>query len=67
MNVRVKKAIGTVITVIFMVIYCFAAMLLAVRLLPETSGLIQFAYYLVAGLLWVVPVAALISWMQREP
>ncbi|MEM8855048.1 MAG: DUF2842 domain-containing protein [Pseudomonadota bacterium] len=65
MNMRLRKLIGTVITVVFLVIYSFMAMLLAVRLLPGTSGLVQLAYYSVAGLLWVVPVGALISWMQR--
>ncbi|XWN29598.1 MAG: DUF2842 domain-containing protein [Devosia sp.] len=65
MNMRLRKLIGTVVTVVFLVIYAFMAMLLAVRLLPGTSGLVQLAYYSVAGLIWVVPVGALISWMQR--
>jgi hypothetical protein len=65
MNVRVKKLVGTVVMVVFLTIYSLMAMLLAVQLLPGTSGLAQLAYYTVAGLLWVVPVGALILWMQR--
>lgn len=65
MHVRVKKAVGTVIIVVFLTVYCFLAMLLAVRLLPGTGGFTQLAFYAVAGLMWVVPVGALIKWMQR--
>lgn len=67
MNIRLKKLIGTIITVAFLVLYALLAMVLAVRLLPGTSGLVQLAYYAVAGLLWIVPVGGLIAWMQRPP
>jgi len=65
MNIRVKKLIGTIVTVAFLFVYSLLAMVLAERLLPGTSGLVQFTYYAVAGLLWVIPIGALISWMQR--
>ncbi|WMS43337.1 DUF2842 domain-containing protein [Acuticoccus sp. MNP-M23] len=62
-----KKLIGTLVTVVFLIVYCFAVMLLAVRLLPGTSGWVQLAYYVFTGLIWVVPIAALIKWMQTPP
>ncbi len=65
MNVRVKKLIGTVLTMVFLIIYVLLAMVLAVRLLPGTGGVTQLAYYAVAGLVWIVPVGLLIKWMQR--
>lgn len=65
MNVRLKKLIGTVVTVVFLIFYSLLAMVLAVRLLPGTSGAVQLLYYAVAGLLWIVPVGALIAWAQR--
>ncbi|ORE91237.1 DUF2842 domain-containing protein [Acuticoccus yangtzensis] len=63
---RLRKFIGTIITVSFLLIYCLMAMVLAARLLPGTSGVVQLGYYAVAGLLWVIPVGLLIKWMQRE-
>ena len=66
MNVRAKKLIGTVLTVVFLILYCLLAMALAVRILPGTNGFVQLAYYAIAGLLWVLPVGALIAWMQRS-
>ena len=65
MHIRLKKLLGTVVTVAFLIVYCFLAMLLATKLLPGTNGVTQLAYYFVAGLLWVVPIGALVSWMQR--
>ncbi len=65
MNVRAKKLVGTMVTVIFLFFYSLFAMLLAERLLPGTNGFVQLVFYMVAGLVWVVPVAALISWMHR--
>ncbi len=67
MNVRLKKLIGTLVTVVFLIVYCFAVMLLAVRLLPGTNGWTQLLYYTVTGLIWIVPVGALIKWMQTPP
>lgn len=66
MNIRAKKLIGTLATVVFLIVYCLLAMVLAVTLLPGTGGAVQLLYYAVAGLLWVVPVGALIAWMERE-
>ena len=65
MNVRLRKLIGTLLTVVFLAVYVLLAMVLAVRLLPGTCGLTQLAYYAVAGLLWVIPIGLLIRWMQR--
>lgn len=62
---RARKLIGTIVTVVFVTVYALLAMVLAGRLLPGTGGLVQLAYYAVAGLVWVVPVALVIRWMQR--
>lgn len=64
MEERWRKLIGTLLTVAFLIVYTHLAMVLAVRLLPDAGGLAQLAYYAVAGLLWIVPVGALIKWMQ---
>lgn len=65
MGLRARKLVGTLITIVFLIVYVFMAMLLAVRLLPGAGGLAQLAYYVVAGLVWIVPVGLLIKWMQR--
>lgn len=59
---RIRKIAATVALVAFIMFYSLAAMVFAVRLLPETSSLVQFAYYAFAGLFWVIP-AGFIIWL----
>ena len=66
MNIRLRKLIGTVATVVFMIVYALLAVRLGTALLPPERGLAQLAFYGVAGLLWIVPVGALIAWMQKD-
>ena len=67
MNPRMRKLIGTFILVLFVVVYSLTAMTIAAAKLPGTSGLIQLAYFIVAGLVWVIPAGFLIAWMQKKP
>ncbi|HSM39172.1 MAG TPA: DUF2842 domain-containing protein [Afifellaceae bacterium] len=62
---RLRKLIGTVVLVVFIIVYSLMAMTIAAAKLPGTSGLVQLVYYAVAGLLWAVPAAGLIWWMQK--
>jgi hypothetical protein len=62
---RVRKLVGTVVLVTFISFYALTVMTIAAARLPGTSGWTQLAYFLVAGLLWVLPSLPLVSWMQR--
>ena len=65
MNQRLRKLIGTIVLVAFVCVYALTAMTLAAAKLPGTSGWTQLAYFVVAGLAWVNPAAALVYWMQK--
>jgi hypothetical protein len=65
MSPRLRKLIGVIVLVAFVCIYALTAMTLAAAKLPGTSSLTQLAFYAVAGLIWVIPAAALISWMSK--
>lgn len=65
MTQRQRKFAGTVILLLFLCLYALIAMAVGVGMLPAASKVGAFFYYLVAGLLWTIPAAALISWMQR--
>lgn len=62
---RARKLIGTIVLVAFVIVYSLTAMTIAATRLPGTSGFVQFAFYAVAGLLWALPAAGLIWWMQK--
>jgi len=64
MRARTRKLIGTVVLLVFLALYAWAAAIGAGRitLAPHWS---QLLYFVTAGLAWVVPAALLIRWMQR--
>jgi hypothetical protein len=62
---RLRKLIGSIVLVVFVCAYALTAMTVAAAKLPGTSRLTQLVFYVVAGLAWVIPAAALIAWMQK--
>ncbi len=52
---------------IWIPIYAFIAMGIAVRVLPHANGVVTFLYYLIAGTLWIIPIGLMLPWMNREP
>lgn len=63
MPVRLRKLIGAVLLVVLVTVYPFLALAFAAALLPGTGPIAQFAFYLVAGLVWVLPAGLIIWWM----
>lgn len=66
MSPHVKKLIGTLLALVWLVIYCGLAMGVGVRLLPHAGPVVRLLYYALAGTLWIVPVGLLLPWMYRE-
>jgi len=62
---RTRKLIGAAFLAVFVPFYALTAMSIAGARLPGTSPLTQTIFYAVAGLLWVLPAGAVITWMQR--
>jgi hypothetical protein len=67
MRPRIKKLIGTLITLIWLPIYSLLAMGVGVHLLPGANAVVTFLYYALAGTLWIIPVGLMFPWMFREP
>ncbi len=65
MPVRTRKLIGTVLLVIFLGVYAWVAVVIGAGRISHAPHWAQFAFFLIAGLLWVLPAGALIRWMQR--
>ena len=65
-NNRIKKLIGTIIIPIWLIVFIGIVAIVAEILLPDLNGLMVFLFYLVSGLIWIIPVMPIISWMQRE-
>jgi hypothetical protein len=65
MSARTRKLIGTIVLVIFLGAYAWAAVVIGAGRISHAPPCVQFAYFLTAGLLWVLPAGVLIRWMQR--
>ena len=65
MTRRTRKLIGTVVLLVFLPVYVWVAAALAMGRITLAPAWVQFAFFLVAGLLWVLPAGLLIRWMQR--
>lgn len=64
-NARIRKLTGTGALLVLLFVYIWAAAAIGSGRIAEAHGLVQFVYFLIAGLLWVIPAGLLIRWMQR--
>jgi hypothetical protein len=64
MSMRWKKLIGAFLLIVIIAIYALLVMRLAVAILPTAGGILEFVFYAVAGLAWVIPVRYLVVWMN---
>ena len=65
MRVRTRKLIGMVVLLVFLGCYALVVASLASGRIATAPPLAQFAFFLVGGLVWVLPAGLLIRWMQR--
>jgi hypothetical protein len=63
MSARLRKLIGMVAIVAFMVVYIGAAAWVGDRL--PANALIKLVYFVAAGSAWFVPLIPLVRWMNR--
>lgn len=65
MPVRVKKLVGMTALVVGLLAYAFVVMIVGQVRLAQAGAGAQLAYFAFFGLIWVVPAALLIRWMER--
>ena len=66
MTQRKRKLIGTIALLALIMVYTLLALAVAIVLqVRDANKIAELIYYVVAGLLWVLPAGWLITWMQR--
>jgi membrane protein DedA with SNARE-associated domain len=65
MNIRTRKAIGTVGTVLWLTIYALIAMAIGGQYVVGHGLALELLFYVLAGLAWIPVVMLLIRWMSR--
>ena len=62
---RTRKLIGTLVLILFLPVYVWFAAAIGMGRITLAPAIVQFFFFMVAGLLWVLPAGLLIWWMQR--
>jgi len=65
MSPRLRKFIGTVALFALVVVWALLAMALAQVPAIREHEIASVAYYVIAGIGWVIPALPLITWMSR--
>jgi hypothetical protein len=63
MPVRLRKFIGTILLIVLVLGYAWLANSVAVYALGNAPWWTQFLYFLLTGLIWILPAMLLIKWM----
>ena len=66
MSLRLRKFIGAIGLFVLVIVWALVAMALAQMPAIRDNAIISVAYYVIAGLGWVLPAIPLISWMSRQ-
>lgn len=65
MTIRTRKLIGTALMIVLVLGWALFFMALAQGRVAQAHIGWQMAYYVIAGLGWVIPAGLLIKWMSR--
>jgi uncharacterized protein DUF2842 len=65
MTQSTRKLLGTVLTLVVLVLYIWLATLVYEAFLTGAPPFSLLAYFIVAGLLWAAPVSFIIRWMAK--
>lgn len=60
-----RKLLGTVLIVALAGIYALVATTIASAKLADAGGFVHLVYFLLTGLLWILPAMWLIKWMMK--
>jgi hypothetical protein len=66
MPIRLRKFIGTVALFVLVTAWALVAMALAQFPAIRDNSYLSVAYYVVAGLGWVLPAMPIVSWMSAS-
>lgn len=63
--IKIRKLVGLLAMLLLIFFYALLVMTVAVTTNVPENGLLEFFYYLITGVAWVIPAGAIIYWMQR--
>lgn len=67
MPIRLRKFIGTILLITLVLLYALLATTIATFTLATSPWWVHLLYFLLSGLLWILPAMLLIKWMAGPP
>ncbi len=64
MSRRMRKFVGTLLMLVFVMVYALVVNAIAAPILTGANRIVEAIFYIVAGLAWVPPLMVLIRWME---
>jgi hypothetical protein len=65
MPIRLRKLLGTIALLVLVTVWALLAMAFAQAPTIRDNALLSVAYYVIAGLGWMLPAMPIVSWMGR--
>jgi hypothetical protein len=66
MPIRLRKFIGAIALLVLVIVWALVAMALAQAPAIRDNAVLSVAYYVIAGLGWVLPAMPIVAWMSRR-
>ncbi len=66
MPTRLRKFLGTIALIVLVIVWALVAMALAQAPAIHDSTGLSIAYYVIAGIGWVLPAMPIVAWMARS-
>lgn len=65
MPIRLRKFLGAIVLFVLVIAWALVAMALAQAPVIHDSTTASIAYYVIAGIGWVLPAIPIVTWMSR--
>ncbi len=65
MPIRLRKFLGAIALIVLVTVWALLAMALAQAPAIHDSAILSVAYYVIAGIGWVLPAMPIVAWMAR--
>ncbi len=63
MHPRLRSFVGTILIIVLVVVYAIVATAVASALLGQSPWWMHLAYFVLTGVLWILPAMLIIKWM----
>jgi RsiW-degrading membrane proteinase PrsW (M82 family) len=63
MPLRLRSLIGTIVIICLVIVYALVATTFAASMLASSPWWVHLAYFIITGLLWILPAMLIIKWM----